>query len=102
MTNVIDTKESDDQDNYEVSISQGINKKPYYHLTDQQNYVDIEGPDAKVAPKIGENDISVSQPDEVFLDSHRQFFTLEGLKTVIEIPLITKLKDGEVAVVLSW
>ena len=34
MTNVIDTKESDDQDNYEVSISQGINKKPYYHLTD--------------------------------------------------------------------
>jgi hypothetical protein len=71
-------------------------------LHDQENYIDIEGQDAKNTPKIGENLISASQPDGVFLDSHRKFFALDGQKTVIEIPLVTKLKDGEMAVVLSW
>jgi len=34
LSNVVHTHVSDDQDNYEISISQGINKKPYYKLTD--------------------------------------------------------------------
>jgi hypothetical protein len=71
-------------------------------LKDQENYIDIEGQEAKTSPKLGENVVSVSQPDGIFLESHRQFFTLAGQKTVIEIPLVTKLKDGELAVVLSW
>lgn len=35
LSNVIDTHVSDDQDNYELSISQGVNRKPYYKLNDQ-------------------------------------------------------------------
>jgi hypothetical protein len=34
--------------------------------------------------------------------SKRQFFALEGQPTTIDVPLVGPLKDGELAVVLSW
>ena len=34
FSNVLDTHVSDDQDNYEVGISRGIERKPYYKLND--------------------------------------------------------------------
>jgi hypothetical protein len=59
LSNVVDTKNSDDLDTYQVSLSQGLLKKPYYKLKDQENYIDIEGLEAKDTPKIGENVVSV-------------------------------------------
>ena len=53
--------------------------------------------------KIGENIASVSQPNGIeFLDNKRKFFALPGFSNQIEIPLVTKLKQGELAVVLTW
>lgn len=53
-------------------------------------------------PHIGENKVAVTERDNVFANSQRTFFALPGEKSVIEMPLVSKLKDGEIAVVLSW
>ena len=37
-----------------------------------------------------------------FLDAKRKFFALPGFGNQIEIPLVPKLKPGELAVVLTW
>ena len=53
--------------------------------------------------KYGENIASASQPNgEEFLDNKRKFFALPGFSNQIEVPLVTKLKEGELAVVLTW
>lgn len=56
---------------------------------------------------MGENVIQVSQQPGAdgqieFLKSKRTFFALPGFSNQIEIPLVTKLKKGELAVVLTW
>ena len=40
--------------------------------------------------------------ENVFLESKRKFFNLPGQSSNIEIPLVSKLLDGELAVVLTW
>jgi hypothetical protein len=53
--------------------------------------------------KSGENYALISQPNgEEFLDAKRKFFALPGFSNQIEIPLVTRLKEGELAIVLTW
>jgi len=97
---VIDHAEDDDRDDYDVKINDGL--KNYYHLEDQENFITLGSQDSKTIPHIGENTISVSSDEDAFVDSKRNFFTLPGMDTNIEVPLVSKLQDGELAVVLSW
>lgn len=53
-------------------------------------------------PHVGENIISVSSDEDAFVNSKRKFFTLPGYDTNIEVPLVSKLHDGELAIVLTW
>ena len=55
-------------------------------------------------PKIGENSAFIKEDDTdyTFHDAKRNFLALNGQNTDVEIPLVAALKDGELAVVLSW
>lgn len=53
-------------------------------------------------PRVGENTVTVSANDLSFQDSSREFLTLPAQFTNIELPLVSQLKDGELAVVLTW
>ena len=85
-------------------INDGL--RDYIRLTDQENNISMATPEVikkKYEFKIGDNIARVSQPNgEEFLDSRRKFFALPGFRNQIEIPLVTKLKEGELAVVLTW
>ena len=100
LNNVIDHLEDDDRDDYDVSISDGL--KSYFRLEDQENLVTLGAQDAKTIPHVGENYIKVSSDQDAFVDSERRFFTLPGMDTNVEVPLVSKLQDGELAVVLTW
>jgi hypothetical protein len=99
---VIDTQIDDDLDTYTLSLHQGVDRRNYYQLNDQENYIEIGIQDSKSVPRIGENRVAVTEKDAVFSNSQRTFFALQGEKSVIEMPLVSRLKDGELAVVLSW
>lgn len=102
LSNVIDTQIDDDLDTYTLSLHQGVDRRDYYQLNDQENYIEIGIQDSKSVPRIGENRVMVTEKDAVFSNSQRTFFALQGEKSVIEMPLVSRLKDGELAVVLSW
>jgi len=53
-------------------------------------------------PRLGENIATVTEEDGDFLLSTRKFFALAGQSTVVEMPLVSPLEDGELAVVLMW
>jgi len=53
-------------------------------------------------PRVGENIVTVTEEDGDFLESRRKFFALTGQPTVIDMPLVSPLKDGQLAVVLTW
>jgi hypothetical protein len=53
-------------------------------------------------PKIGENIATVTEEDGDFMASTRKFFALPGQPTTVEMPLLSPLEDGELAVVLMW
>jgi len=57
---------------------------------------------SKTVPRLGENIATVTEEDGDFLLSTRKFFALAGQSTVVEMPLVSPLEDGELAVVLMW
>ena len=71
-------------------------------LEDQESEINIPQADTRETPRIGENNVLVTANDLAFQDSKREFFTLPAQFTSIEIPLVSQLKDGELAVVLTW
>lgn len=103
LNNVVDNID-DDRDDYTLVINDGI--KDYITLNDQESNISMATPEVikkRYEIKVGENIARVSQPHgEEFLDSRRKFFALPGFSNQIEIPLVTKLKEGELAVVLTW
>lgn len=100
LSNVMDATTDDDRDDYDVTFSDGL--RNYYQLQDQENLFTLGDAEAKTIPHIGENFIQVSSDEDAFVNSKRRFFTLPGMDTNIEVPLVSKLKDGELAVVLTW
>jgi len=64
--------------------------------------IDVSDEEAKTVPHIGLNKAIVSDDDFVFHKSSVRFEALSGQQTDIEVPLVAKLKDGELAVVLQW
>lgn len=98
---VTDLKVDDDLDAYTLSL---IDSKEleYYKLEEQENVVEISEEDSKAVPRIGSNLAHVSDGTDAFYPSQRQFFDFEGQPTDIEIPLVAKLKEGQLAVVLTW
>jgi hypothetical protein len=71
----------------------------YYSAQNQENDIKIDSPSV---PILGESIVKVSTDENVFLKSQRRFFNLPGQASKIEIPLVSKLLDGELAVVLTW
>jgi len=90
----------DDYDNYQFELSDG--QTTYYTMVNQQNEIVIPNLDSHSVPRVGENFVTVRSNDKAFVDSEREFFTLPAQQTNIEVPLISNLKDGELAVVLTW
>lgn len=73
----------------------------YYELEDQENVIKIGDGKSDTIPKIGES-IAYVDSGTAFSTSSRKFFNLHGQPSAIEIPLVSKLLDGELAVVLMW
>lgn len=103
LNNVVDQVD-DDIDDYQLIVDDGLHE--YIKLNDQENNISMAAPEVlkdHYEIKTGENIAHISQPGgEDFLDAKRQFFALPGFSNQIEIPLVSKLKDGELAVVLTW
>ena len=101
---VTDERVSDDQDGYALSLSHN-GGQPYFNLEGQENVIEISDQEARTVPKIGTNAALVTQ-DSLSYDFHdakRDFLALSGAQsTDVEIPLVAALKDGELAVVLTW
>ena len=51
---------------------------------------------------MGESIVKVTTDENAFIQSKRRFFNLPGQPANIDIPLVSKLLDGELAVVLTW
>lgn len=98
---VTDQKIDDDLDNYEFSLINPMQQE-YFKLDDQENVIELSDEDSKTNPKIGKSFARVQDAGEVFYPNQRKFFDYEGQPTSLEIPLVAKLKDGELAVVLTW
>ena len=67
--------------------------------------IEISDQEARTVPKIGMNSASVAEEglNYDFHDARRSFLALNGAQsTDVEIPLVAALKDGELAVVLTW
>ena len=101
LAGVTDDLDSDDQDDYKLSLRDGASGT-YFTLDNQENEITLDPTTARGVPHIGENTVEVKEDGGVFLDSRRRFFNLPGQSTHIEIPLVSQLKDGEIAVVLTW
>lgn len=84
---------------FSLTLSQSQDAKPYYKIEEQESEIVI---DETGIPKVGENYVSIADDESDFQVSKRQFFTLPGQATNIEIPLVPELKDGELALVLTW
>ena len=52
--------------------------------------------------KIGEQTAKISAIDNLFVNTSRKFFALDTAESKLQMPLITQLKPGELAVVLTW
>ena len=103
LNNVIDTVD-DDVDTYQLTVDDGYTE--YIRLRDQENNISMAAPEVLkrgFGSKSGEKVARISQPSgEEFLDAKRKFLALPGFSNQIEIPLVPKLKEGELAVVLTW
>lgn len=99
LHSVTDTLADDDLDNYQLSIKDELGTE-YIKLEDQQNIIELKEQEIIVVPKVGGNVARVSSPD--YLVSQKQFIYIKGQPTDIEIPLVSALKEGEMAVVLTW
>lgn len=106
LNNVIDSTD-DDLDNFKLTVNDGL--QDYLTLPDQGNVISMAGADAanaSVELKPGENLAAVGQEGGVgepeYLGARRKFFVLPGFTNNIEIPLVSKLQPGELAVVLTW
>lgn len=80
-----------------MSLSNGL--VTYHSLENQENQFKIDNPNI---PIMGESIVTVNTDENIFLESKRKFFNLPGQSSNIEIPLVSKLLDGELAVVLTW
>jgi len=70
-------------------------------MSDMENLITVgENDTAQVEP--GENIVEVTTETGEFLDSRRTIFSLPGLPKLVDIPLVPVLKDGQLAVVLTW
>jgi len=98
LSNIIDS-EDDDLDVYDFKLNDGMVN--YYELEDQENVIKIGDGKSDTIPKIGES-IAYVDSGTAFSTSSRKFFNLHGQPSAIEIPLVSKLLDGELAVVLMW
>jgi hypothetical protein len=95
---VIDSQD-DDLDVYSFRLNDGM--ADYYELAEQENVIQISDAKSGEIPILGESIVYVSS-DDVFSTSNRKFFNLHGQPSNIEIPLVSSLLDGELAVVLTW
>lgn len=100
LVGVTDNKVDDDLESYTFSLSD--DKNLYFNLNQQDNVIEIGDEESLTIPHIGENLIEVSDEESVFHTSQVQFFSFHGHSTEIQIPLVAKLKEGELAVVLTW
>lgn len=96
----VDTDLDENQDDYSIKLSDGF--REYLSLEDEDNFIVIKADGSQQAPRLGENIVYVSEPEGNFLNSERKFFLLPYLSTHVEVPLVGRLKDGELAVVLTW
>ena len=96
LSNVIDSQD-DDIDSYQLQLSNGL--ETYYALENQENQIKVDNPNV---PILGESIVKASTEENAFLQSQRKFFNVPGASPNIEIPLVPKLLDGELAVVLTW
>ena len=97
LMNVMDDGVNDDYDNYQLGLLTPTGTT--YMQRDGQEIV-INVPSAEM--KIGEQTAKISSIDSIFVNTSRKFFALDTTENKLEIPLITKLKPGELAVVLTW
>lgn len=96
LSNVIDDQD-DDIDSYQLQLNNGL--ETYYVLQNQENQISVNSP---TVPILGGSIVKVTTDENIFLESHRKFFNLPGQSSNIEIPLVSNLLDGELAVVLTW
>ena len=98
--NVMDDGLDDDYEDYKLSLrdSQSV----YFELSDQSNPMEINDTKAGWIPKTGENTVTVSKADNIFLKSSRKFFTFSSTNNFIEMPLVAPPKVGELVAVLTW
>jgi hypothetical protein len=101
LANVLDDGVDDDNDDYVFELNNGRGKD-YYELDGQENIIEIPSKDSKSVPEVGENEVTIQSADKNFQDSTREFLTLPAQVTNVDIPLVSHLKDGELAVVLTW
>ena len=92
----------DDVDDYSVALRNKADLEDYFTLQDQDNLITFEGEEARNIPHLGMNSVSVKQDGGDFLNSKRRFFVHPSQSNEVEIPMVAKLKDGELAVVLTW
>lgn len=96
---VTDNKVDYDLNNFDLKLIDDLGSQ-YYEELDQDNVIDIV--DKPREPKIGKNIAHVTTESNVFYPSDREFFALKGMPSEVEVPLVAKLKDGELAVVLTY
>jgi hypothetical protein len=91
--------QDDDLDAYSFRLKDGM--ADYYELVEQENVIQISDAKSGEITILGDSIVHVSS-DDVFSTSNRKFFNLHGQPSNIEIPLVSSLLDGELAVVLTW
>jgi len=90
---------NDDYDDYDISFSNPMGEV-FYSLGSQDNSIILgQGDDV---PRVGENLIHIASVDGLWHQAERTFYALPVQPTLVEIPLISKLKNGELALVLEW
>jgi hypothetical protein len=99
MHSVTDNKVSDDLSDFTIALRDGMLNN-IYQVDEQENVVDV-GSEFNL-PRIGLNTVEASSTSNLFYPASRSFHDLKGQTTNVEIPLVSKLKDGELAVVMTW
>jgi len=102
LSSVLNEEDTDDdQSNYHVIFNDGLSD--YFEIGDQSNNIALLSDEFRQQVSPGENIVKVTEDGEGdFLNSDKKFYALPGLPNKIEIPLVSELKDGELAVVLTW
>ena len=98
LTNVMGDGIEDDYDDYNIKLADGLGIQ-YFQEDNQDNAITLS---SLQVPKQGENVVRVSSSDLQWLDMQKKFFALPKQSTVVEVPLLQKLKQGEFAIVLTW